>query len=304
MIVVAGESLVDIVVDADGDTTEAVGGAALNVAVGLARLDTPTILITQNGHDERGGRVVDQVAASGAEIIAGPTRSGRTSTATALLDAEGTASYVFEVEWSLANQELPHCDALHVGGLGTLLEPGRDGVLDLVDQAYGRDVVISYDPNIRPDLIEDRGQLWRDVESLADRCTVVKVSDADIDLLHPGADPADIARSLLTGERTELVIVTRGWDGASAYVEGAELSLPAVPVDVVDSVGAGDAFVSGLLTALLELDALGSYGAGMPRDEPALERVLGAAMHVAALTCARRGAQPPMRAELPAGWPG
>src|SRR6476646_729127 len=98
MIVVAGESLIDIVVDADGDATEAVGGAAINVAVGLARLDTPTILITPNGHDERGGRVVEQVTSAGAEIIAGPTDSGRTSTATARLDAEGTASYRFEVE--------------------------------------------------------------------------------------------------------------------------------------------------------------------------------------------------------------
>jgi fructokinase len=303
MIVVAGESLIDVVVDLDGDVEEAVGGSALNVATGLARLDTPVVLITQAGHDERGGRVVEHLTASGVESVVAPTSSGRTSTATARLDAAGGATYEFDLEWSLPAQELPPCDALHVGALGTQLEPGRTGVLDLVDQAYARDVVISFDPNVREAVLEDPDRMWRDVEALADRCHVVKLSEEDVAHLLPGADPGDIARSLLTGERTELVLLTRGGHGATGYVDGLDVTVPAPQVTVVDTVGAGDAFVAAALTVLLETDALGSYGPGLPRDEESLTRLLRASVEVAALTCARRGAQPPTRAELPDDWP-
>jgi fructokinase len=177
-------------------------------------------------------------------------------------------------------------------------------VLDLVDQAYARDVVISFDPNVREAVLEDPDRMWRDVEALADRCQVVKMSEEDVGHLHPGADPADIARSLLAGERTELVLLTRGGQGATAYVEDLEVSVPAPKVTVVDTVGAGDAFVAAALTVLLETDALSSYGPGLPRDEQHLLRLLRASVEVAALTCARRGAQPPTRAELRDDWPG
>jgi fructokinase len=304
MIVVAGESLIDVVVDRDGDVQEAVGGSALNVATGLARLDTPVVLLTQAGHDERGGRIVEHLTASGVEPVVAPTVGGRTSTATARLDEAGGATYEFDFEWSLPVQELPACDALHVGALGTQLEPGRTSVLDLGDQAYARGVVVSYDPNVREAVLEDPGRMWRDVETLADRCHVVKLSEEDVGHLHPGADPSDIARSLLTGERTELVLLTRGAHGATAYVDGLEVTVPAEPVRVVDTVGAGDAFVAATLTVLLETDALGNYGPGLPKDEAALVRLLTASGTVAALTCARRGAQPPARPELPDDWPG
>jgi fructokinase len=309
MIVVAGESLVDIVIDADGDTVvEAVGGSPFNVALALARLDVPVALLTQTGHDEYGGRVADRLAGSGAELVAAATASGRTATATATLARDGSAAYDFELEWSLPHQQLPACDVLHVGSLAAVLEPGRTTVLDLVEQAWARGVFVSYDPNVRPAFVDDRRSAWRDLETLADRATMVKLSEEDVAALHPGADPDDIARSLLAGERTELVLLTRGADGASAYALAGTTELhveaPAPPVAVVDTIGAGDAFTAGALTVLLESGAVGDFGAGMPGDETSLEALLRAAMQVAAVTCSRRGAEPPTRAELPAGWPG
>lgn len=303
MIVVAGESLIDVVIDADGDTHETVGGSALNVAVALGRLDTPTVLLTQAGLDERGGLVIDHLTASGVEAEVAPTESGRTSTATARLDATGQARYEFDVEWTLPSQELPPCDALHVGALGTLLDPGRTSVLDLVDQAYALDVAVSFDPNIREAFLEDPDRVWRDVEALAERSRLVKLSEEDVALLLPGADPADIARTLITAERTELVVVTHGARGATAYVDGLDVHVRAPEIDVVDTVGAGDAFAAAMLTVLLESSAFGGYGAGLPTDEAGLSQMLRASIEVASLTCGRRGAQSPTRQELRPGWP-
>lgn len=309
MIVVVGESLIDLVLDADGDTlVEAVGGSPLNVALALARLEVPTVLVTQTGHDDYGGRIADRVAASGAELVAVPTSSGRTATATARIGRDGSADYAFDLDWSLPHQELPACDVLHVGSLGAMLEPGRHSVRDLVEQAWARGVFVSFDPNVRPAFVDDRRSAWRDLESLADRAGLVKLSEEDVAALHPGADPEDIARSLLAGERTELVLLTRGADGASAYALAGTsevcVDVPATVAELVDTIGAGDAFMAGALTVLLESGAVGDYGAGMPADEKSLESLLHAAGAVAALTCARRGAEPPTRSELSDGWPG
>ena len=305
MIVVVGESLIDIVLANGADPFEQVGGGPLNIAVGLARLEQPAMLITQTGADAYGERILARLRDNGVEVVSAPTSTGRSNTATALLDPLGGASYGFDLEWTLPHQDLPPCDALHVGSLGTVLDPGRDSVLDLVDRAWGRDVFISFDPNLREQFLEDREQVWRDVEALAERAALVKLSDEDIELMHPGADPGDIARSLLSGERTELVVVTHGAAGATAYADGVQARVEAPRVDTIDTVGAGDSFMSALLAILHEDGALGTYGEGaMPTDTSSLNRLLSGAAAAAAVTCSRRGADPPTRLALPAGWPG
>jgi fructokinase len=304
VIVVVGESLVDVVADPHHpqNDRETVGGSPLNVATTLAGLDVPAMLITEVGHDDRGRRIVEWVEASGAELIAAPTANGRTATATVRLD-DGEATYDFDIGWTLPHQELPQCDALHIGSLGTVLEPGRDSVLDLVEQAWARDVFVSYDPNIRAPLVADPHQAWRDVEALAGRAHLVKLSDQDVAVLHPGADPEDIARSLLDGERTELVLLTRGSQGAAGFVGDLVVRVPAAPVQLVDTVGAGDAFMAATLAVLLEGSAFGNYGAGVPADAERLEALLRAAVEVAGITCSRPGAAAPTRPELRSDWP-
>ena len=300
MVVVVGEALIDVVVEPDGDTEEAPGGSPLNVAVGLGRLEVPATLITQVGFDQRGRMVVAHVTGSDAEILAVPPDNGRTSTAIARLDANGGARYEFDLEWSLPRQELPECLALHVGSLGTALEPGRESVLDLVEQAVARDVFVSYDANLRESFVEDRERTWQQVRSLGARCTLVKLSDEDADLLAPGEDPDEVARTLLAGERTALVLLTRGAQGATAFVGGLEVSALPRQIEVVDTVGAGDAFMSATLAQLSDLDA---FRSGPPTDTASLERLVAGAVEAAALTCERRGANPPRRQELPPGWP-
>jgi fructokinase len=304
VIVVVGEALIDIVEGEGGKHEELVGGGPLNIAVGLSRLDHPALLITQTGHDAYGEEIAAYLHGNDVELITGPTTTRRTNTATATLAADGSATYAFDLEWTLQHQTLPACDVLHVGSLGTALEPGSHTVSDLVEQAYARDVFVSFDPNLRAQFLGDPEQAWGDVQSLADRAGLVKMSDEDVALLHPGADPADIARSLLGGDRTELVVVTHGAQGAAAYTSRAEARVDAPKVTTVDTVGAGDSFMSALLAILLDDGSLESYGEGLPHDEAALERLLRGAAQAAAVTCSRRGANPPTRAELPDGWPG
>jgi fructokinase len=304
-VVVVGEALVDVVVPTEGEPTSAVGGSPLNVAVGLARLDVPALLITRVGDDEHGRWVAEHVAESGAELAATSVVPGsRTSTATAHLDEEQAARYEFDLVWDLDHHVLPEARALHVGSLGAALLPGRQAVLDLVRQAQENDLFVSYDPNVRPAFVTDPEATWRDVVEIASRTRLVKVSDQDLQVLRPGVPLADLARELLAGGTTELVVVTHGPEGASAYAPDFTVHQPAPEVEVVDTVGAGDSFTAALLAILdgwdVPLDGTGALDA---MDEDRVALLLRGAMTAAAVTCSRRGANPPRRQELPPTWP-
>jgi fructokinase len=304
-VVVVGEALVDVVVPLQGERSEAVGGSPLNVAVGLARLNVPTLLITRVGDDEHGRWVADHVRDSGAQLSDTSVVPGRqTSTATAHLDAQHVASYEFDLVWDLENHVLPDARALHVGSLGATLLPGRCAVADLVRQAEASELFVSYDPNVRPAFISDPDKTWQDVAEIASRSRLVKVSDEDFTALRPGAPVDDLARELLEGGTTELVVVTHGADGASAFAPDFSVHRPAPQVEVVDTVGAGDSFMAALLAILDDWDVpADGPGALDALDDDHIGLLLHGAMVAAGLTCSRRGANPPTRQELPPTWP-
>jgi fructokinase len=302
---VVGESLVDVVVPADGTATRAVGGSCLNVAVGLARLDVPTTLVTRIGNDDLGRLVAGHLAESGVVLSDGSVVAGApTSTATARLDEHHAATYDFELTWDLPAQELPDpTTGLHVGSIGASLEPGRTAVRDLVRRAAEAGLFVSYDPNIRPAFVRDRDEAWSDLCDLARRSRLVKLSDEDLALLRPGAEEEEACRSLLDGD-TELVVLTRGASGATAFTEGATLLVPAPSVDVVDTVGAGDSFMAAAIALLVGWGVVtDGVGAVRALDDDRVRLLLRGAMAAAAVTCSRRGANPPTRRELPTTWP-
>ena len=304
---VVGESLVDIVVPADGGPRhDAVGGSCLNVAVGLARLDVPTTLVTRIGEDDFGRLIVDHVRASDVALAEGSVvAGGTTSTATAHLDAQHAATYDFDLVWDLPAQELP-ADALgvHVGSLGAALSPGRAAVLDLVRRAADAEKFVSYDANIRPAFLEDREVAWADVLEIAGYARLVKLSDEDLRLLRPDASEEAVCRELLAGANTEVVVLTRGPQGAVAYTEGDTVEVPAPPTDVVDTVGAGDSFMAAMIALLCEWGVV-TEGEGALRalDDDRVRLLVQGAAIAAAVTCSRRGANPPTRSELPTTWP-
>jgi fructokinase len=303
---VVGESLVDVVVPADGGPThDAVGGSCLNVAVGLARLDVTTVLATRIGDDDHGRLVADHLRASGVSLSEGSLVPGAsTSTATAHLDAQSAASYDFDLTWDLPRQSLPDdVRGVHVGSLGSTLAPGRASVVDLARQAAEADVFVSYDPNVRPFFLDDVETAWAEVRELAALSRLVKLSDEDLRLLRPGASEEDVCRELLDGGVTELVVLTRGAEGATAFTVGATVAVPAPPTDLVDTVGAGDSFMAATLALLDDWGALGGEDSLRALDDDRVRLLVGGAATAAAVTCSRRGANPPTRPELPPTWP-
>jgi fructokinase len=304
MFVVIGEALVDLVGQRGSRTLVAhPGGSPANVALGLARLGDPVTLMTRLGKDAFGEMISTHLQSSGVRVDAGRDDGAKTSLAVASL-AAGVATYDFRIEWDIGTlAPLPvETRCLHTGSLATALEPGRADVEDLMAREHQRGrVTISYDPNVRPALLGTPERARPGIEHLVTLSDVVKVSDEDLHWLYPGRPDEEVARDWLA-RGPVLVIVTRGGQGVYAVTAGLEVRRPATPVDLVDTVGAGDSFTSGLLDGLRRADLIGSERREKLSavDESSLVSILDDASLVAAITCSRPGANPPTRAEVEA----
>jgi fructokinase len=254
---VIGEALVDIVERNHQIIGEHVGGSPLNVAVGLARLGREVDFLTHIGDDPRGRRIAEYVHASGAQLVAGSVSASRTPVALAVLDATGSATYKFDIEWQLSGiPEVGPPVVAHTGSIAAVLDPGCLAVAALLD-TYHPSATITFDPNVRPASIRDEALARERIERLVQRCDLVKASDEDLRWLSPDGDLEDIARRWLS-LGPSVVAVTMAERGAFAVCAAGTARVAARPVDVVDTVGAGDAFMIGLIDALWSLDLLGA----------------------------------------------
>lgn len=288
-VLVMGEALLDVV-RTDGRTDSWPGGSAANVAVALARLGRGVGLATCLGRDEAGQRIATHLAESGVELVGDPWRLECTSTAVATTGADGSATYDFDLEWRPGPVGTQGWAAIHVGSIGAVLDPGAAVVRDLVSRAAGR-VLVSYDINARPTITGVGPEVVDRVERLVALADVVKVSDEDLAVLWPGGEEAAVTHLRHLGARS--VVLTRGAHGARWYGDGGVIEVPAVPVTVVDTIGAGDTFAAALLDGLLDL--------AQPWAAEDLVPVLDRATLAAALNVSRAGASPPTAAEIRQG---
>ncbi len=310
-IVVAGEALVDLVPERDGRLRPLPGGSPFNVAVGLGRLGVPTGLLGPLSSDGLGDVLAERLDAADVRPLPRARVDRPTTLALVHLDTQGHASYTFYLEGTsatgmtdadvvAAGTDAPTFgpSPLHVSlGAVTLTAPGTGALLARLLAAGTSRPLVSLDPNVRPAVIADLAAERAAIARAVAACDVVKVSDEDLAVLHPDRDPLAVAGDWARSG-PQLVVVTRGAEGATALrADGAALTVAGVPVDVVDTVGAGDAFTSGLLAALDAHDLLDrtALHAATPQ---LLRTVLAFAARVAAATCARPGADPPTRAEL------
>lgn len=299
---VIGESLIDIVHRPDGSAREHVGGSPANVAVGLARLGHDVTLATMLGRDERGARIASLLKGEGVALTQDSLGSTPTSVATSMLDATGAATYGFDLTWELnQDQPLEGLGHVHTGSIAATLEPGATAVLSTLQRARPG-ATISYDPNARPALMGDPQDVRAKIEALIGLSDVVKASDQDIAWLYGDVPLSEILRLWgLLGPA--LIVLTRGDKGAvmGLTTTGEVASVDAPVVEVVDTVGAGDAFMAGLLSGLLDARLLGDIGA-RDRLRSAVLSDVRPAVHrgltCAAVTVSRPGADPPRRSEV------
>jgi fructokinase len=307
LITVVGEALIDLVPTGElGGFQARPGGSPYNVAIGLARLGNTTSLMARLGENAFGRLLRAHAKAEGVSLKAAPRALEPTTLAVVSVDEADQASYDFYLrgtadwQWTAAElQQIPtETELLHFGSVASWTNPGADRIHQLVAELHHRgDVLVSYDPNVRPQLLGEPPHGRRLVERSVAVAHVVKASREDVEWLYPGMAIAAVgARWIEIG--AAVVVITDGGAGAAAFTAGGlRLHRPGRRVEVVDTVGAGDSFSSGLLDGLLRRE-LTTPGQLPAVSERALLDVLDEAILVSAITCERAGADPPTAAEL------
>lgn len=308
IVAVAGEALTDMVpAGQDGLFRAAPGGSPANVAVGLARLDVPVRMLARLSSDVLGRRLRQHLADNGVDLSHAVAATEPSSLAIVALQPDGSADYDFRVDgtadWQWRDAELEGAVdgvvALHIGSLGTTTPPGGAVLRDLARRARGT-ATVTFDPNVRPMLMGSPAQVSAVIDEVLELADVVKASSEDVEWLALGRSPADVAREW-SARGPALVVVTRGGDGAVAVGAACgEVVRGGVAVEVVDTVGAGDSFMSGLVAGLRSRGLLGAASRETLRamDAETVAAVLDEAIAASAITCSRLGADPPTATEL------
>ena len=294
---VVGEVLIDLI--PEGVVRKpVVGGGPANTAKALAKLGLDTQFIDGISTDGYGQMAKDELVSAGVRLDYVKYSDKPTCLATVSISdlgsatyefvIENTATFDFTLEW-LPNPETDRPSLLHVGTLATVIEPGSSVLVEWA-QSVARVAPIVFDPNIRPAVISDREQYLAQVERWVAISSAVKVSDEDIRWLYPSLDIEQVVNNWLT-KGPSLIVVTYGDKGLTGYRKGEVVSVEAVQVKVVDTVGAGDTVGAILVEAIIK-DGLDSLAGAR------LETMLKRAAKAAAITVSRVGANPPTSEEL------
>lgn len=301
-VIALGELLIDFVSTESGVSLieapafqKAPGGAPANVAVGLARLGVRSGFIGKVGEDDFGHFLAQTLQKNGVDTSALRfSDQARTMLAFVSLRADGERDFMFyrhpSADMLLSPEELDHdyigaAKALHYGSISLIGEPSRGATLAAIESAVECGLLISYDPNLRLNL-------WPSAETARvgmltgwQFAQVAKVSREELTFLS-GESELEAAVKALWHERLRLLVITEGRDGCRYFTPDARGHVPGFDVPTIDTTGAGDGFVAGLLVGLLEgLD-------GLVESVSELERVLRFANAVGALTTTKRGAIP------------
>ena len=294
---VVGEVLIDLIPDSD-KYLAVVGGGPANTAKALAKLGVKAYFIDGISNDEYGQMAKAELVSAHVSLDYAQFSNKPTCTAKVTLASSGSASYEFVITdtatFDFSTSWLPDPQSLnpslvHIGTLATVIEPGASVLFEWA-QSVAQVAPIVFDPNIRPAVLGDRDEYVRKVEKWVAISSVVKVSDEDLNWLYPGKVIYEIANKWLE-VGVELVVVTLGEKGITAYRKNEQVSVEAVKVVVADTVGAGDTVGAVLVEAIVNngLDNLSGE---------VLKSMLNRATKAAAITVSRTGANPPSKEEI------
>ncbi len=314
MFLVCGEAVIDLFQETGGKLGAESGadlafagqpaGSPFNVAVGLARMGCAASFFTGLSRDAFGAAIRARLSDEGVEHGFAPRTLRPTILSFVLKHADETPAYAFYghdgADFDVTEADLPlpvpsTIHAVHAGGFPTAISPAKEAYATLL-RAAARDRFVSFDPNVRATLMGDLQAYRTHLEGLLPSLDLIKASTEDVAALYPGADMRTIpARWLEQG--AACVVLTDGANGAAASGRFGSVTSEGVAVAIVDSVGAGDSFMAALL-AQLDEQRLVTRGGLRHADAAGIKTALGFANRAAAITCTRRGANPPRRAEV------
>jgi len=306
MILISGEALIDLIPDAeqDGRYDAVLGGSPYNVAIGLARLGGKASFVSRISADANGEALAAALLRDGVDLSLVARDPRPTTLAFVMRGTAQTGSrYSFYLDATSFDGVWPFppiwpagARHLHVGSIAALDARHGANVVEALARAKPH-ASVSFDPNIRPLVTPDRDAVLGLAERLAGLATLIKASEEDLEWLYPGRGVEDtLAAWAALGPK--FVVATLGEKGSIAYLGRERLEIAPVKVDVVDTVGAGDSFMSSLL---FTMDRDGALGAGTPA--PTREKLggwLNFAARASAITCSRRGSDPPTLADMEA----
>jgi fructokinase len=294
---IVGEVLIDLIPERD-QYFAVVGGGPANTAKALAKLGVKTYFIGGISNDEYGQMAKSELLSANVLLDYAQYSNKPTCSAKVMLSKSGSASYEFVIKdtatFDFFVSWLPDPKSikpllLHIGTLATVIEPGASVLFEWV-KSVAHVAPIVFDPNIRPAVLGDRDDYVKKVEKWVSISSAVKVSDEDLDWLYPGKVVGEIVNKWLE-KGVQLVVVTLGDKGITAYRKSEEISVDAVKVDVADTVGAGDTVGAVLVDAIVKN--------GLERlTGEVLKSMLSRAAKAAAITVSRTGANPPGKDEI------
>ena len=304
MILVSGEALIDLIPDPDREAAyhAVLGGSPFNVAIGLGRLGAPVGFVSRLSTDGNGDNLAAALTGAGVDLSLAARDPRPTVLAFVMRGTARTGSRysfylgatAYDGEWPFPAFWPAEARHLHVGSFSALDPRHGERVTAALEKARGR-LSVSFDPNVRPFVTPDRAAALALVERNVALATIVKASEEDLLWLYPGRAVDDtLADWSARGPR--LCIATLGGEGAIARAGAARFVQPAQRVEVVDTVGAGDSFMSSLLFAMERDGALGPDAPAAGEDR--LAAWMAFAARASAITCARQGSNPPTLAEV------
>ncbi|MDS1116888.1 carbohydrate kinase [Gordonia westfalica] len=306
-IVVCGEALVDVVQEkrtsdaALAPLQPALGGGPFNVAITLGRLGSAVSFVSAVSTDNYGDAIVGALRNAGVGTAMLQRRPEPTSLALATIADDGSAQYSFYVEGTAdrtvtdPGSLAPTVAAATFGTLSLVLEPGASVYENLMRRCHAERRLVVLDPNIRSVVIPDADAYRRRFRSWMPFVDVVKLSDEDAAWLGEGPAGSTVKEWLDDG--VAAVVTTAGASGITVTTAEDEVSVPTPKVDVVDTIGAGDSVLGGLVHHLDRVGALSPDSVRSLTPDQWREVAVFAA-HVAAVTVSRPGADPPWAGEL------
>ena len=310
MIQVAGEALIDLVMQRSSTAPKFVahvGGAPLNAAVALGRLDVPVRFACPISCDAFGEMIHEKLRASHVSLAAPKPVDAPSPLAIISLNEAGVPSYQFYREGTadrqindsfIAQCLAVDCSVVHVGGTCLADPVDFEKWMTLINAAKEKGCLVSLDPNIRPSLIDDVAEFSARMTRMFEAADLIKASDEDCETLFGSSALEELVTGPFAG--AQLVVITSGSKGAvGRMANGTIRDVPCAPLaTLVDTVGAGDCFQAGLLAQLWHGGYLWSHETLASLTSNAFYDAIAFGHEAAAINCSRHGCNPPWIREL------